>query len=198
MTRPKRPNPRELREQAIKDLLAPEATAPDRLTQLEAQRFLLFSRLFGLSHAVSLHAQRVPRPAPDSNTLDHNADGMAFAYALRDLLREADLAIALEVKGAQEARKSFDRTVPDAVAVRDVLTHIDDYMIGSGKLQQDTKDGTPAKLGRFVATGFYVDGSYLVLADGLGLDIAIARTAAAVLSATLGRELDGDRPASAS
>jgi hypothetical protein len=152
-----------------------------------------------LSHAVSLHAQRVLRPAPESNTLDHNADAIAFVYALRDLLREADLAIALEVKGAQEARNSFDQAVPDAVAVRDVLTHVDDYMLGSGKLQQDAKNGTPAKLGRFVAAGFYVDGSYrLVLTDGLELDIAIARKAAAVLGATLGRELGGDRPAAAS
>nr|MDQ3612411.1 hypothetical protein [Actinomycetota bacterium] len=71
MTRPKRPNAWELREQAIKDLLAPEAPPADRLTQLEAHRFLLFSRLFGLSYAVSLHAERVLRPAPESNALDH-------------------------------------------------------------------------------------------------------------------------------
>lgn len=199
MAAPKRPNPWELRAQAIQNLLAPEAPPEDRLTQLEAHRFLLFSRLFGLSHAVGLHARRVLRPAPDSNKLDHNADAIAFAYALRDLLREADLAIALRVEGAQEARDRFDAVVPDAVAVRDVLVHVDDYMLGSGKLQQDEKDGSAAKLGRFVAAGFYVDGSYrLVLTDGLELDIAVAYQAATVLSATLARALDGDGPPAAS
>jgi hypothetical protein len=198
MTKPKRPSAWELRERAIKDLLAPEAPPEDRLTQLEAHQLLLFSRLLGLSHAVGLHAQRVLRPAPDSNSLDHNADAVAFAYALRDLLREVDLAIALKVSGAQEARNVFDQAVPDAVAVRDVLVHVDDYMLGSGKLQQDEKDGTPARLGRLVAAGFYVDGSYrLVLTVGLELDVATAWKAAAVLSATLGQELGGDRPSAA-
>lgn len=110
-------------------------------------------------------------------------------------MREVDLAIALKVAGAREARDRFDKDVPHAVAVRDVLVHIDDYMLGSGKLQQDERDGTPARLGRFVAMGFYVkgEGTYrLVLAEGLELDVTIARDAAALLSETLMEELLAD------
>jgi hypothetical protein len=123
--------------------------------------------------------------AGEGNALDVNADATAFAYALRDLLREVDLAMELRVEGVRAARDVFDVDVPDAVAVRDVLVHIDDYMLGSGKLQQDAPDGTPARVGRFVAAGFYVrgEGTYrLVLTDGLELDVARARAAAVVLS----------------
>lgn len=179
----KRLTPWQLRKQAIKKILAPETPAADRATQLQAHRLLLAGRLFGLAHAVELHAERVL--ASEDNTLNVNADATAFAYALRDLLREVDLAIALKVQGARPARNRFDHEVPDAIAVRDVLVHIDDYMLGSGKLQQDAADGTPARVGRFVAAGFYVrgEGTYrLVLADGLELDVARARSAAVVLS----------------
>lgn len=184
MTQPaKRPTPWQLRKQAVTKILAPETPAADRVTQLQAHRLLLAGRLFGLAHAVGLHAGRVL--AGEGSTLDVNADATAFAYALRDLLREVDLAIELQVEGVRAARNLFDRDVPDAVAVRDVLVHIDDYMLGSGKLQQDARDGTPARVGRFVAAGFYVkgEGTYrLVLTDGLELDVARARAAAVVLS----------------
>lgn len=179
-------SPQQRRRDALANLRAPETPPPGLVTQLEAQRLLLLGRLASLDYAVDLHGKRVVHADDAANAWQLNADGVAFTYALRDLLREVELAIELGLTDAKEARRRFDQSVPRATDVRDVLAHIDEYTLGEGRLQQTKKDQVRPVVGRFIAAGFNVkrtrDGYRLVLVDGVGLDFAVALSAARMLA----------------
>src|SRR5437870_230926 len=63
-------------------------------------------------------------------------DGPLFAFALRQLYRTAELAARVtKDPSVTEAIAAFDAAIPNAINLRDVLDHSDDYLLGIGKLQ---------------------------------------------------------------
>jgi hypothetical protein len=60
-------------------------------------------------------------------------------------MARAELSPALQAK-ADAAKDSFDRAVPRAVDVRDVLDHFDEYLSGTGKLQKRVNSTAPATI----------------------------------------------------
>lgn len=177
------PSREQRRSEAFERLFQEGKPPPGRISQLEAQRLLLTGRIFVQGHAVGLHARRVLLDDEDTDALSRNADAVALAYSVRDLLREAELAVELGVPGAEDARRGFEVAVPRSKDMRDVLAHLDEYVLGIGDLQR--RDGLPL----IAAAGFYArdsSGGYtLMLAPGLELSVVAARDAAAELMTQL-------------
>jgi hypothetical protein len=69
---------------------------------------------------------------------------LAFERRIRRLTGDAELA---------QARARFDATVPDAEALRDLISHLDEYAVGQGWRQQGK--GAPAISDRYLATFIY-------------------------------------------
>jgi hypothetical protein len=94
---------------------------------------------------VGMQAERTLNPQP--NELPE-VEAYLFAMALRQLFRSVEAAITqAEASGdkrrskeLKEARDAFDKAVPHAVSVRDVLVHFDEYERGEGKLQRGRKN----------------------------------------------------------
>lgn len=80
------------------------------------------------------------------NGYDRQLDMYLFAFAVRAVLRAESFARSLaedagltdRVDRLRLARLRFDQLVPDAVQVRDILEHFDDYRQGKGRLQKGT------------------------------------------------------------
>jgi hypothetical protein len=89
--------------------------------------------IFG--RAVSLQVERVtsrrPRPGGIAEVF---ADAYLLAFALRDLLRAAELVHKLAGGTAvEQAIGKFLDAVPDVKQARDVLEHFDEYLVGKGR-----------------------------------------------------------------
>lgn len=72
----------------------------------------------------------------EANASEWSIEGAFFAFAIRNLHRAAE--IAQEVTGSTEvsdALAEFDRAIPSAKDLRDVLGHFDAYWLGLGDLQ---------------------------------------------------------------
>lgn len=78
---------------------------------------------------------------------DREYDLILFALAVRQVVRGGELALRVaEEYGLVEAKTrmqemlaAVDELLPGSVNVRDLLTHFDDYRLGRGRLQRDTK-----------------------------------------------------------
>jgi hypothetical protein len=93
-------------------------------------------------HAVEVQAIRIfaeGNGMPDG-PMTRQTDSYLFAIALRNLLRAAALLRNAAPKSAwssiDRALNEFERKVPHAVDLRDVLDHFDDYARGKGELQK--------------------------------------------------------------
>jgi hypothetical protein len=71
---------------------------------------------------------------------DTEIDAALFAMSLRSLLRAVyavrDLISSEEIG---EAISRFDANVPNAIDIRDVLVHFDDYELGKGRIQNEAR-----------------------------------------------------------
>lgn len=127
--------------------------------------------------AVDLEAQRALDEG--STYLDRLIDGRLFLVALRGLIRTCEAIQKLTKEAAfSTAMSRFNAEVPNAIGIRDVFEHWDDYLRGGGRLQKkypDRRVGHAIKIGR--------DGSYTIGVPMLSsIEIGSARDAAADLA----------------
>ena len=87
------------------------------------------------AHAVGLQASRLtPTRQEPVWSRDFIPDAILMAYALRGLLRAADLVQRLSgAPSASRAITTFKRAVPNITVARDVLAHFDEYLLGTGR-----------------------------------------------------------------
>lgn len=64
------------------------------------------------------------------------ADADSLIFGIARLLKASEGLRDLGVD-VDEDLAHFDRSFPNAIDIRDVLEHLDDYLIGAGKLQKD-------------------------------------------------------------
>jgi hypothetical protein len=150
------------------------------------ERAPIRGHLYRWTRVVMSQADRVVS-AP---SLDASQDeALLFALSLRQLLRTVGLAIkhvdgrknGKQSKKIRAARAAFDEAVPDAVDVRDIIVHFDEYMRGSGRLQKGLSHPPEFKL--FASD----DGTTvrLHLIGDYGLDVRAASVAAVALANTV-------------
>lgn len=71
------------------------------------------------------------------------ADADSLTFGIARLLKASEGLRDLGVDVAEDLA-NFDQSFPNAIDIRDVLEHLDDYLIGAGKLQK--KRGLPLTL----------------------------------------------------
>lgn len=134
--------------------------------------------------AVSIEVDRV-RSA--KGAYERHVDGYFLVFAIRQVVRSAE-AMQRAVGGDAALKEAQDRFLaehPQAQAMRDVLSHFDDYERGTGRLQ---KSGEVGDIQIWFGVG---DPSFtLALASGLTIELSAASTAAiALANATLEAEV---------
>jgi hypothetical protein len=93
---------------------------------------------------VTMEGDRTLNPRPDELP---QAEAYLLAMALRQLFRDVEWAIihadtnsnGRRSKALRAALDAFDKAIPHAVDVRDVLVHFDEYERGTGNFQEDWK-----------------------------------------------------------
>ncbi len=131
--------------------------------------------------ATGAQAKRVQEMRDDD---EPEADAWLFALAVRQVLRCVEWAIKHADASRDGSRSTalrgalrvFDSAVPNAIAVRDILSHFDEYDEGNGKLQ---RDGRPELLMMYSLDGVSFD---LILMEGYSITVATAFEAAAKLA----------------
>jgi len=102
----------------------------------DAEKILVeaLSQVGYYARAVGLQAGRLtPTRQQPVYSRDFVPDAILMAYALRGLLRAADLVQRLSgAPSAVRAIATFMRAVPNVTVARDVLAHFDDYLLGIG------------------------------------------------------------------
>lgn len=112
----------------------PNKKQGDRLSDRE--RRLLEGWAYGWAHAAELALRRV-EPADDKTMADRQADAMMFVVALAKVEM---CAIAL-IGRDHPAVAQFRRDVGHLKDVRDILEHVDEYVVGQGDRQLDGSIG---------------------------------------------------------
>jgi len=134
------------------------------------QRANLATWVFLWDQAVQRQAERIL----SAEFNDAQVDVMLFADALRNVLRGAETVLGKE----HEAIMAFKGNVPNAVNVRDMFEHFDEYVQGKGKMQKagvvEVGDWMPlhTKVG---------DDHYSVRIGGHWLNVRTASEASSVL-----------------
>jgi len=133
--------------------------------------------------AVSIQAERVRNA---TGPYERHVDGYFLVFAIRQVVRSAE-AMQKAVGGDTVLKTAQDRFLaehPQAKAMRDVLSHFDDYERGTGTLQ---KSGEVGGIQIWFGVG---DTSFtLALASNLTIELTAASTAATSLAnATLEAE----------
>ena len=111
---------------------------------------------------------------------------LAFERRVCRLTGDAELA---------QARERFDAVVPDVEALRDLISHLDDYAVGQGQRQQGKR--TPAIREPYLSTLMYwangggtvlnLGGEQLNLRDAANAGIELAQVVERVRAKHLGR-----------
>jgi hypothetical protein len=124
---------------------------------------------------------------PQPNELPE-VEAYLFAIALRQLFRSVQAAIAHATrngdrrrsKALRAARDAFDKSVPHAVSVRDVLVHFDEYERGEGNIQKARKKAKkrPPSLNVFTKNDGTTVWLYVLDDDDHRLDVRSALDAA--------------------
>jgi hypothetical protein len=100
----------------------------------DAEKILVeaLSQVGYYARAIGLQAGRLtPTRQQPVYSRDFVPDAILMAYALRGLLRAADLVQRLSgAPSAVRAIATFMRAVPNVTVARDVLAHFDDYLLG--------------------------------------------------------------------
>jgi hypothetical protein len=93
-------------------------------------------------HAVQMQAIRIltKNTGMPSGAMTRQCDCYLFVISLRDLIRAIELirrALPAASESLAAALTDFEQQVPNAVQLRDVLEHFDDYSTGQGRLQRE-------------------------------------------------------------
>jgi hypothetical protein len=121
--------------------------------------------------------------------VDDQVNAMLLAVAYRNVRRAAEMAAHhLPESAASQLRQAMedsDTLAPEALAVRDMLEHFDEYQRGRGKLQQPGVHHTKRTADESLASGhliFYERGeTFTLVVGGHRLAVDSVRSATRVL-----------------
>ena len=151
-----------------------EDTKKSRLGTTQGQIYLL-------AQAVTQQARRLSESHSVTHT-EHQADAILFIYALRGTLQLAALAAALapsdDAARIRGALAEFNTTVPRSKDARDVLAHLDEYVVGFGRRQEP---GDPPVLPWFSRR----EADYVVRLGDIAINVQAAELAAINLRTTV-------------
>lgn len=166
------------------------ALVPAAIEAANAEMVLVeaLSQVGHYARAVGLQAGRLtPTRQHPVYSRDFIPDALLMAYALRGLLRGADLVQRLSgAPSVVRAIATFRRAVPNITVARDVLAHFDDYLLGTGHHKE--------------ATTFHVHLTYdgkrtFLYVDPWSIDVQRAGRAAGRLMVKLWLDMDVQRTA---
>jgi hypothetical protein len=124
------------------------------------------------------------RGASPSIRQHSEVDAFHFVIALAGLERAGRAVLGEDHRSMQ----IFHAMVPDARAIRDVVSHFDEYVVGTGRLQKSGRVGHP------LAVGFIRHGeNLLILVGGLELPVKTAHVAARQLVQAADAHYDAEK-----
>jgi hypothetical protein len=98
----------------------------------EVERLLLSGWLVSWLRSAELQAKRVD-PARGSTFADGQVDAMLFALAVANVDRTSTAILG----EGSSAIRTYRGAIPDGKAIRDMLTHFDEYVRDQGRLQRN-------------------------------------------------------------
>jgi hypothetical protein len=136
---------------------------------------------------VALQCRRLRTVEPEDKTFVFrwHADLQFLIVALRRLRRSVELAqrVSAVAPALKTALDDFDRQLPDLAKMRNVAEHIDDYLLGTGRLRNVPRGALQ------VATWDGTEFNWL----GVRLDIDVALSSAESLFGALARAVTPEK-----
>jgi hypothetical protein len=123
--------------------------------------------IFSWAEAVERQRERI-MTAPSLVTAQ--PDVLLLAAAIGGVLKTA----ALELGAEHKAIADFEQQIPNGKAMRDIVSHLDEYALGEGRLQRQGKAGRLVTLMR--------DGTGEIEMNMFGFKLEVNRAAEAVAS----------------
>ncbi|HEX2038098.1 MAG TPA: hypothetical protein VHF47_00020 [Acidimicrobiales bacterium] len=152
----------------------------------EAERLTIAGQLGFWALAVEVERERVTDRS--GGQFQNELDARLLVLAIRNVIRAVGWAGKYEPAAVKRALADFVVRVPNAVAVRDILEHFDEYEAGGGRRKVT---------GYGIFTVRYENEYLLRVSDDLALDVNSAANATTALADALQEVLIGrcERPA---
>lgn len=166
-------------ERRLKEVLASVLADPHRL---EVTRQNVVRQALQWGESVRIQGDRVGAAADDQ--VEREMDLLVLAIAgLLSMARMCE-KLGLDLAGALDA---FDEAAPQARNARDVFSHLAEYSIGAGRLQEGDRAPVQITYSRSPAAGTAIVMSHPEIA----LDVGIAKGAAIAVTEVLSAQLTG-------